>query len=139
MRNDDADDDQRRMRTMTRTRRLAASTFRSLRIRNFRLYFTGQLVSMTGTWMQAVAQGWLVLRLTHNSGSALGFVTALQFLPVLLFGAWSGVLADRFDKRRLLLCTQSIMAVFAATLAALTIGGVIQLWMVYVLAFLTGL
>jgi MFS family permease len=135
----EADNHQRRVRTMTRTRRLAATTFRSLRIRNFRLYFVGQLVSMTGTWMQAVAQGWLVLRLTHNSGSALGFVTALQFLPVLLFGAWSGVLADRFDKRRLLLCTQSIMAVFAALLAALTIGGVISLWMVYVLAFLTGL
>src|SRR3954447_7164829 len=137
--NDEADDDQRRMRTLTRTRRLAANTFRSLRIRNFRLYFTGQLVSMTGTWMQAVAQGWLVLRLTHNSGSALGFVTALQFLPVLLFGAWSGVLADRFDKRRLLLCTQSFMAVCAAVLAALTIAGSIQLWTLYLLAFLTGL
>src|SRR5438046_9263327 len=91
---DNGDDDLHDERPMTRTRRLAASTFRSLRVRNFRLYFTGQLVSMTGTWMQAVAQGWLVLRLTHNSGSALGFVTALQFLPVLLFGAWSGVLAE---------------------------------------------
>src|SRR3954453_12871228 len=111
------------MRTMTRTRRLAASTFRSLRIRNFRLYFTGQLVSMTGTWMQAVAQGWLVLRLTHNSGSALGFVTALQFLPVLLFGSWTGVLADRFDNRRLLLCTQRFMSVNAAVLAGLPLAG----------------
>src|SRR3954447_19319978 len=137
MRNDEADNDQRSVRTMTRTRRLAATTFRSLRIRNFRLYFTGQLVSMTGTWMQAVAQGWLVLRLTHNSGSALGFVTALQFLPVLLFGAWSGVLADRFDKRRLLICTQTFMAICAAVLAGLTLGGVITLCMVYLLAFLT--
>src|SRR3954468_5927697 len=94
----------------------ANRTFRSLRIRNFRIFFIGQLVSMCGSWMQIVAQGWLVLRLSHNSGSALGFVTALQFLPVLLIGAWGGVLADRFDKRRLLAITQSSAAVLAGAL-----------------------
>src|SRR4051812_956015 len=123
---------------MTKTKRLAASTFRSLRVRNFRLYFTGQLVSMTGSWMQIVAQGWLVLRLSDNSGAALGLVTALQFLPVLLIGAWSGVVVDRFDKRKLLMVTQSFAAVLAGILAVLTLTGVVQLWTVYLLAFLTG-
>jgi MFS family permease len=119
--------------------RTAAQTFRSLAVRNYRLYFFGQLVSMSGTWMQSVAQGWLVLRLTHDSGFALGLVTALQFLPVLLVGAWGGVIADRFDKRRTLLCTQTSMAVFAAILAAVTLAGVVQLWMVYATALLLGL
>jgi len=123
---------------LTRVRGAAARTFRSLSIRNYRLYFFGQLVSMSGTWMQSVAQGWLVLRLTHNSGFALGLVTALQFLPVLLVGAWGGVLADRFDKRTTLLCTQSAMAVFSAGLAAVTLAGVVQLWMVYLASFLIG-
>ena len=80
--------------------------FRSLRVRNYRLYASGQLVSLTGTWMQRVAQDWLVLELT-NSGTALGIVTALQFGPSLLLGLWGGVLADRCDKRRLLLVTQT--------------------------------
>ena len=80
--------------------------FRSLRVRNYRLYASGQLVSLTGTWMQRVAQDWLVLELT-NSGTALGIVTALQFGPSLLLGLWGGVLADRGDKRRLLLATQT--------------------------------
>src|ERR1051326_8854156 len=93
---------------------------------------------MCGSWMQMVAQGWLVLRLSHNSGSALGFVTALQFLPVLLIGAWGGVLADRFDKRRLLAITQTTAAVLAGALGALTLTHVVTLWMVYLLAFLTG-
>src|SRR3954463_4405977 len=104
-------------------------TFASLKIRNYRLYYVGQFVSMTGTWMQSVAQGWLVLRLTHNSGAALGIVTALQFTPVLFLGAWSGVLADRVDKRRLLLVTQSLMGVFATVLAVLTLTHAVQLWM----------
>ena len=69
-------------------------TFRSLRVRNYRLFATGQVVSLSGTWAQRVAQDWLVLRLTHNSGTALGLVTALQFLPVLLFGLYGGLLAD---------------------------------------------
>src|SRR3954464_534641 len=82
----------------------ASEMFRSLRVRNYRLYASGQLISLTGTWMQRVAQDWLVLELT-NSGTALGVVTALQFGPSLVFGLWGGVLADRLDKRRLLLVT----------------------------------
>ena len=84
---------------MTRVRRLGRDTFTSLHNRNYRLYFVGQTISVSGTWMQQLAQALLVLELTHNSGTALGLVTALQFLPMLLFGAWGGVLADRFDKR----------------------------------------
>jgi MFS family permease len=123
---------------VTRVRGAASRTFRSLHNRNFRVFFLGQLVSMCGSWMQIVAQGWLVLRLSHNSGSALGVVTALQFLPVLVIGAWSGVVVDRFDKRKLLIVTQSGAAIMAGALAALTLSGVVELWMVYLLAFLTG-
>jgi len=83
--------------------------FRSLAVRNYRLYASGQLISLTGTWMQRVAQDWLVLELT-NSGTALGVVTALQFGPSLILGMWGGVLADRSNKRRLLLATQSGVA-----------------------------
>src|SRR3954454_17164037 len=95
---------------MSRIRGTATATFRSMHVRNFRVFFIGQLVSMSGSWMQIVAQGWLVLRLSHNSGSALGVVTALQFLPVLVLGAWSGVIADRFDKRKVLVVTQTFAA-----------------------------
>ena len=79
------------------------ATFRSLRVRNYRLYFFGQLVSLSGTWMQTVAQAWLVLKLSHNNAVAVGLITALQQLPTLLFGAWGGLIADRMDKRALLL------------------------------------
>jgi MFS family permease len=112
--------------------------FRSLRVRNYRLFATGQLISLTGTWMQRVAQDWLVLRLT-NSGTALGIVTAIQFLPPLLFGLWGGVLADRGDKRRLLLATQSGLAVAALLLGILDIGGIVRLWHVYALAGVVGI
>jgi MFS family permease len=111
--------------------------FRSLYVRNYRLYASGQLVSLTGTWMQRVAQDWLVLNLT-NSGSALGLVTALQFGPSLLFGLWGGVLADRGDKRRLLLVTQTGLAVVALALGLLDVGGVVRYWHVLVLATLLG-
>jgi MFS family permease len=107
--------------------------FRSLRIRNYRLYASGQLVSLTGTWMQRVAQDWLVLELT-NSGTALGVVTALQFGPALLMGPWGGVLADRGDKRRILLATQTGLALVALLLGLLDIAGVVQYWHVLVLA-----
>jgi len=110
--------------------------FRSLKVRNYRLYASGQLVSLTGTWMQRVAQDWLVLELT-NSGTALGIVTALQFGPSLLFGLWGGVLADRYDKRKMLLATQSGLACVALALGLLDVGGVVQYWHVLVLA--TGL
>ncbi|HEY7047489.1 MAG TPA: MFS transporter [Jatrophihabitantaceae bacterium] len=112
--------------------------FRSLRVRNYRLYASGQLVSLTGTWMQRVAQDWLVLNLT-NSGTALGFVTALQFGPSLMLGLWGGVLADRLDKRKLLLGTQSALALIALTLGLLDVGGVVQYWHVLVLAAALGM
>jgi MFS family permease len=109
-----------------------------LQVRNYRLYFLGQIVSTTGTWMQSVAQVWLVLRLTH-SGLALGITTGLQFLPILLLGPWGGVVADRFDKRKVLIATQAADAVLALTLGVLTLTGVVELWMVYGLALGLGL
>ena len=123
---------------MTRVRRLGRDTFVSLRNRNYRLYFVGQTISVSGTWMQNLAQAWLILELTHKNGTALGIVTALQFLPMLLFGAWGGVLADRFDKRILLVVTAVTMACTAAALAGLTISGVVQLWMVFLLVLVQG-
>ncbi|HVM28020.1 MAG TPA: MFS transporter [Mycobacteriales bacterium] len=114
-------------------------TFRSLRIRNYRLFAAGQVVSLTGTWGQRVAQDWLVLELSGNSGVALGVVTGLQFLPVLLFGLYGGVLADRYDKRRLLLMAQAAMGVLALALAVLDLTGAVQLWHVFALAFALGL
>ena len=107
--------------------------FRSLRVRNYRLYASGQLVSLTGTWMQRVAQDWLVLALT-NSGTALGIVTALQFGPALLLGLWGGVLADRGDKRKLLLATQTGLALVALMLGCSTSPASVQYWHVLVLA-----
>ncbi len=113
--------------------------FSSLRIRNYRLFAAGQLVSLTGTWMQRVAQDWLVLRLSDNSGVALGITTGLQFLPLLLFGLYGGVLADRYPKRRLLIIAQVAMGLLALLLGVLDITGVVSLWHVYALAFGLGL
>lgn len=111
-------------------------TFASLRIFNYRLWFAGALVSNVGTWMQRVAQDWLVLTvLTNESGVAVGITTSLQFLPFLLLSAWAGVLADRFDHRKLLLATQIGQGVLGLGLAALTLLGHIELWHVYVFAF----
>ncbi|GAA1890260.1 hypothetical protein GCM10009736_68090 [Actinomadura bangladeshensis] len=109
--------------------------FRSLRNRNYRLYAAGQVVSNTGTWMQRVAQDWLVLELARGSGTALGITTGLQFLPMLLFGLWGGVIADRYPKRRVLMITQISMGVLALILGLLAISGQAQVWHVYVLAF----
>jgi MFS family permease len=114
------------------------NTFRSLENRNFKLYTVGQLISVTGTAMQQVAQSWLVLKLT-DSGVALGVTVALQFLPMLFFGVWGGLLADRLDKRRVLIATQAAQGVLALVLWAAVAGGVVTLWMVYALAFLLGL
>ncbi len=108
-------------------------TFASLRIPNFRRYFAGQAVSLAGTWMQSVAQGWLVLTLT-GSGAALGLVVALQTLPVLLLGPYAGVVIDRADKRRLIIAVQAVMATLALVLGLLTVTGAVRLWMVFVLA-----
>ncbi len=113
-------------------------TFASLRNRNFRIFFIAQIVSVTGTWIQSIGQMWLVLHLT-GSGVALGITAALQFTPMLLLGPWGGLLADRVDKRKLLMVTQSAAGLVALVLAGLTLGGLVQLWMVYVLAFALGI
>ncbi|GAA3262412.1 MFS transporter [Streptomyces roseochromogenus] len=112
--------------------------FSSLRIRNYRLFAAGQAVSNTGTWMQRIAQDWLVLSLT-GSASAVGITIALQFLPMLVFGLYGGVLADRLPKRPLLLATQSAMGLTGIALAVLTLAGHVQVWHVYLAAFLLGL
>jgi MFS family permease len=117
--------------------RRVGRTFEALRIPNYRIFFVGQLVSLTGTGMQQVAQAWLVLTLT-DSPLALGTVIMLQFLPNLLFSLLGGVLADRMPKRRLMLVSQSVGAGQALALALLTATGQIQLWHVYVLAAVLG-
>lgn len=115
-----------------------ARTFSALRIQNYRRYALGQAVSLSGTWMQRVAQAWLVLEL-GGSGTDVGVVTALQFLPMLLLGAWGGVIVDRVDKRRLLVVTQALAAILALFLGILTATGVVRMWMVMVLAAGLGL
>ncbi|MET8767091.1 MFS transporter [Streptomyces sp. NPDC004658] len=115
-----------------------SSMFSSLKIRNYRLFFIGQVVSNTGTWMQRIAQDWLVLSLTGSS-AAVGITTALQFLPMLLFGLYGGVLVDRLPKRPTLLATQTAMALTGLALAALTLSGHVQVWHVYLAAFAVGL
>jgi MFS family permease len=123
---------------MTRARDTLRTTFSALGVRNFRLYFTGQIVSVSGAWMQRVAQAWLVLDLT-GSGTAVGGVTALQFLPLLIAAPFGGVVADRVDKRRLLFVTQSLAGLTAATLGLLVLTDRVELWMVYALAFVLGI
>lgn len=112
-------------------------SFNSLEVRNYRRYFAGQLISLSGTWMQTVSAIWVVLSLT-GSGLAVGLTTALQFLPMLLIGAWGGLLADRFPKRGLLMATQALMAIPAIWLFAVTATGVVQPWMVYLGVFAMG-
>jgi MFS family permease len=96
-------------------------------------------VSNTGSWMQRVAQDWLVLQLTHDSGTALGITTGLQFLPLLLFSLWGGVIADRYPKRRILMVTQTVMGGLALVLGILSLTGAVRIWQVYALAFALGL
>jgi len=119
-------------------KRFGYDTFSSLRIRNYRLYFLGQIISTSGTFMQSIAQDWLVLKLT-NSGTALGIVTALQYVPILFIAPYGGVIADRFQKRKILYLTQSIAGLLALILGTLVATNVIRLWMVYILAFCLGL
>jgi MFS family permease len=111
--------------------------FDSLQVPNYRRYFAGQVVSLSGNWMQIVAEMWLILELT-NSGVAVGLTTALQFAPILLFGAFGGLLADRFDKRRLLMATQLAMVVPSLALWALVATGSVAPWMVMALVFVRG-
>jgi MFS family permease len=119
---------------MSALKTAAGQTFRSLRIRNYKLYFIGMLVSTVGTWMQSVAQSWLVLKISGSS-AAVGFTVALQFVPILVGGAWSGVLADRVDKRKLLIGTQTAAGVLAGALGLVVVFGVVQLWHIFILAF----
>jgi len=116
-----------------------AGFFRSLRSFNYRVWGAGALVSNVGTWMQRTAQDWLVLtQLTHHSASAVGVVMGLQFGPQLLLLPWTGFAADHFNQRKLLVATQATMGVLALGLGVLTVTGIVQLWHVYVFAFLFG-
>ena len=124
---------------MSRFSTSARRTFQSLHSsRSFRLYFLGQVVSTTGTWLNATATAWLVLELT-GSGVALGVNTGLLFLPILLVGAYGGVVADRFDKRKILIWTQALQAVISLVLFALVATDVVVLWMVYATSLASGL
>jgi MFS family permease len=123
---------------VTRVIRAGRVTFAALSVHNYRLYYGGQAVSLAGTWMQMTAQAWLVLTLTHSS-TALGVVIGLQTLPVLLLGPYGGVIADRVDKRRLMIALQSAMGVQALILGVLTVTGEVQYWQIGVLAALLGL
>ncbi len=114
-------------------------TFRALAHRNYRLYYTGGFISNIGTWMQRVAQDWLVLLLSNNSGTALGITTGLQFLPILLLSPYAGAIADRFPKKRLLQIAQLMMAAPAVLLGVLAVTGVAQQWHVYAIALLFGI
>jgi len=113
--------------------------FRALSVRNYRLFLAGQVLSNSGTWMQRVAQDWLVLDLSGSSGTALGITTGLQFLPYLLLSLWGGKLADRFNRRRLLVITQSLMGLLALALGIATLHGNATVHLVYVFAFALGL
>ena len=112
-------------------------SFNSLEVPNYRRYFAGQVISLSGNWMQTVTVLWLILSLT-GSGFAVGLTTALQFLPMLLFGAYGGLLADRFPKRKLLFVTQSLMTIPAAGLFLVTLLGIAQPWMIFLAVFLFG-
>jgi MFS family permease len=113
--------------------------FASLRIRNYRLFFTGQVISNIGTWMQRIAQDWLVFTLSGNNPIALGVAVALQFAPTLFLSLWAGVLADRVDKRRLLTWIQAVACSQAVLLGVLDLTGLVALWQVYVLCFTLGI
>jgi len=121
-----------------RLKKASDRTFSSLRIRNYRLYFVGQLVSVSGTWIQWIAQSSLIVYTLHKPPVVLGIATALQFVPMFLGGMWGGLVADRFDKRRTLIWTQAVQAALAAAFGALVLAGVIQVWQIYVLSFLFG-
>jgi MFS family permease len=118
---------------------MLSTTFRSLQVRNYRIFALGQLVKLIGVWMMFTAQDWLVLELSGNSPSALGMVTALQFLPVLVLTLYGGKLADRYDKRLLLIAANAVFAVTAIVFAVLVAVGVVALWHVFLFAGLLGI
>jgi MFS family permease len=115
-----------------------ATTFRSLKVRNFRLFASGQLTKLLGVWMQFTAQDWLVLELSHDSAAALGLVTAMQFTPILLLTLYGGTLADRHDKRRLLIAANTVFSVLALGLGLLVATGLVTLVWVFAFAALMG-
>ncbi|MFD7898777.1 MFS transporter [Streptomyces sp. NPDC059743] len=121
-----------------RVRRVLGEAFRSLSVRNFRLFAAGQVVSVAGTWMMIVAQDWLVLSLTGDSATALGTVTAAQFTPMLLLTLYGGRLADRYDKRRLLIVCNLVSGAYAFVLSLLLLAGALELWHIYVFALCLG-
>ena len=122
----------------SRLRGEANDTFRSLRHRNFRLFFGGQFISQTGNWLTLIGQSLLVLHLTNNNGFRVGLLAACQFLPVLLLGMWTGVVADRSNKRRLLMIVQSFAMLQSFVLAALAFSGRPPLIAIYAVAMLGG-
>jgi MFS family permease len=113
-------------------------TFSSLRYRNYRLFFFGQLVSQTGSWMQRIALGWFILELTHNDAFAVGLMAFAQFLPFTIFGLFAGVLTDRLDARRLVIGTQIAQTITAIVLTWIALAGIAQPWMLYAIAFVNG-
>ncbi|ANS78798.1 transporter, putative [Serinicoccus hydrothermalis] len=116
-----------------------SAMFSALSVRNYRIYATGGIISNTGTWMGRIAQDWVVLtELTDNSAQALGLVTGLQFLPILLFSPFAGAISDNFSKRRVMLVSQSAMAFFATVMGVAVLTGHMQLWHMFILAFLSG-
>lgn len=119
-------------------RRRLSTTFQSLQVRNYRLFAIGQLIKLVGSWMLMTAQGWLVLQLSGDSGTALGIVVALQFAPTLLLSLYGGKLADRYDKQKLLMVANTVFSLLALGMAALVTTGVVQLWHVFVFAILLG-
>jgi MFS family permease len=123
---------------VTRVLRVGRTTFAALSVPNYRRYVSGQAISLIGTWMQMTAQAWLVLTLTHSS-TALGVVVALQTLPVLLLAPYGGVIADRVDKRRMMIGLQSAMGVQALVLGVLTVTGAVRVWEIGALAVILGL
>jgi MFS family permease len=123
---------------VTRVVRAGRVTFASLAVPNYRRYISGQSVSLVGTWMQMTAQAWLVLTLTHYSSTALGVIVALQTLPVLLLGPYGGVIADRVDKRKLMIALQGAMGLQALALGLLTVTGNVRVWQIGLLAALLG-
>jgi len=114
-------------------------TFSSLRYRNYRLFFFGQLVSQTGSWMQRIALGWFILELTHNDAFAVGLMAFAQFLPFTIFGLFAGVITDRLDARRLVIGTQIAQTIGAIVLTWIALAGIAQPWMLYAIAFANGM
>src|SRR5947207_12726306 len=112
-------------------------TFASLKHRNYRLFFSGQVISVVGTWMQRVAQAWVVLQLTH-SAVAVGILALAQFMPFTVFGLFAGVIVDRRDARKLVIATQTAQMVLSSVLAGIALSGLLQAWHVYVIAALLG-